>query len=325
MKTSTLLTMVTLSASCFAAPVHTATDSTSANSLAERANAAPVAPAAPDVAVTDDNRPQQWQFIALPKSRHLERSFTGQNEHPDRPETRPQERLHDCIAIPANRLISRSPAFCKKSVFRLQGCVSRSRARSRREQRTVVDARRVAGTGLRRRDVDHAPDRRQLRAGSGGMSGKSRLTPGSSPGSCSSEPRAAADWIHRSPHSGGASGIERIEAFFHHAGYAMHRHDTYAIGRTLAGVQSFRYRGSMRNSLPGGTMVLHPDEPHDGQAGTRDGFHYRMIYVDPALFQQALGGKPLPFLEGGLSNDPRLFAAQIVSKRNFEALKFFIR
>ncbi len=81
MKTSTLLTMVTLSASCFAAPVHTAPDGTNASTLAERANAAPVAPAAPDVAATDDNRPQQWQHIALPKSRHLERSFTGQNEH----------------------------------------------------------------------------------------------------------------------------------------------------------------------------------------------------------------------------------------------------
>ncbi|MFM0502251.1 AraC family transcriptional regulator [Paraburkholderia caffeinilytica] len=137
------------------------------------------------------------------------------------------------------------------------------------------------------------------------MSGKQVLTLRS----LSSDPKPAADWIRRSPHSGGTSGIERIEAFFHHAGYAMHRHDTYAIGRTLAGVQSFRYRGSTRNSLPGGTMVLHPDEPHDGQAGTRDGFHYRMIYVDPALFQQALGGKPLPFIEGGLSNDPRLFAA----------------
>ncbi|WP_176060862.1 hypothetical protein [Paraburkholderia sp. BCC1876] len=81
MKTSTLLTMVTLSASCFAAPVHTARDGTDASGLAERANAAPVAPAAPGVAATDDTRPQQWQHIALPKSRHLERSFTGQNEH----------------------------------------------------------------------------------------------------------------------------------------------------------------------------------------------------------------------------------------------------
>jgi hypothetical protein len=70
MKTSTLLTMVTLSASCFAAPVHTAPDSTNASALAERA----------DVAATDDTSPQQWQHIALPKSRHLERSFMGQNE-----------------------------------------------------------------------------------------------------------------------------------------------------------------------------------------------------------------------------------------------------
>ena len=59
MKTSTLLTMVTLSASCFAAPVHTAPDGMPANALAETANAAPVAPPAPEVAVTDENRPQE--------------------------------------------------------------------------------------------------------------------------------------------------------------------------------------------------------------------------------------------------------------------------
>ncbi|MCO4877898.1 AraC family transcriptional regulator [Paraburkholderia caribensis] len=114
------------------------------------------------------------------------------------------------------------------------------------------------------------------------------------------------DWIRRAP---ARDGVERIEAFFQHNGYALHRHDTYAIGCTLAGVQSFHYRRSVRNSLPGGTMVLHPDEAHDGQAGTAEGFRYRMIYVEPALFQAALGGKPLPFIEGGLSDDPRLAAA----------------
>ena len=81
MKTSTLLTMVTLSASCFAGPVHTASDGTNASSLAERADAAPVAPPAPDVPAAGDIRPQQWQHMALTKSRHLERSFTGQHEH----------------------------------------------------------------------------------------------------------------------------------------------------------------------------------------------------------------------------------------------------
>lgn len=114
------------------------------------------------------------------------------------------------------------------------------------------------------------------------------------------------DWLHRAPHT---SGLERIEAYFSGHGYDLHRHDTYAIGRTLAGVQSFQYRGEWRHSLPGGTMVLHPDEVHDGEAGTDDGFKYRMMYIEPALIQQMLGGKPLPFIKTGLSNDPRLYAA----------------
>lgn len=103
-------------------------------------------------------------------------------------------------------------------------------------------------------------------------------------------------------------GIERIEAWFQGNAYAMHRHDTYAIGRTLAGVQRFNYRCSRRDSLPGNTLVLHPDEVHDGQAGTGEGFRYRMIYIEPALFQDVLGGRALPFLEGGVTTDPRIDA-----------------
>ena len=80
MKTSTLLVMVTLSASCFAAPVHTALDST-AGLAADLSNAAPVAPAAPDFAAPDNAKPQHWEHIALPKSRHLERGFMSQDEH----------------------------------------------------------------------------------------------------------------------------------------------------------------------------------------------------------------------------------------------------
>lgn len=114
------------------------------------------------------------------------------------------------------------------------------------------------------------------------------------------------DWIQS---AASANKFVRIEAFISGHGYDMHRHDTYAIGRTLSGVQSFRYRGQERHSLPGGTMVLHPDEAHDGQAGTEAGFQYRMLYIEPALIQQILGGKPLPFVKNGLSRDPRLYAA----------------
>lgn len=115
-----------------------------------------------------------------------------------------------------------------------------------------------------------------------------------------------ADWVIRNAQPG---SIERIEAWFGSHGYDPHRHDTYSIGRTLAGVQSFHYKGSLRHGLPGNTLVLHPDELHDGMAGTEAGFRYRMAYVDPALLQNVLGGEPLPFIAGGLSNDPRLYQA----------------
>ena len=117
---------------------------------------------------------------------------------------------------------------------------------------------------------------------------------------------ARQDWVRCAEP---VKGMTRIEAWFSGKAYAMHRHDTYAIGRTLAGVQRFSYRRSLRNSLPGNTMVLHPDEAHDGQAGTMEGFRYRMVYIEPALFQDVLGGRALPFLEGGISTDPRLAAA----------------
>ncbi len=112
------------------------------------------------------------------------------------------------------------------------------------------------------------------------------------------------NWVYQA-----RGNIHRIEACFAGAAYAPHRHDTYAIGITLAGVQSFDYRGETRHSLPGGMVVLHPDELHDGRAGTDAGFRYRTIYIEPVLIQDRLGGKPLPFVKGGTSSDPRLFDA----------------
>jgi AraC-like DNA-binding protein len=114
------------------------------------------------------------------------------------------------------------------------------------------------------------------------------------------------DWVQRAEPT---EGIERIEAFFGGKAYGLHRHDTYAIGRTLAGVQSFNYRRGLCHSVAGHTMVLHPDEPHDGQAGTGEGFRYRMLYVDPALIQAILGGRALPFVDGGVTTDPRVSRA----------------
>lgn len=93
-----------------------------------------------------------------------------------------------------------------------------------------------------------------------------------------------------------APGLERLQAAFSGRPFAPHRHDTYAIGLTTAGVQAFRYRGRGWVCRPGELHVLHPDELHDGRAATDGGFAYRMLYLDPARVQQALGGRALPFV-----------------------------
>jgi AraC-like DNA-binding protein len=61
-------------------------------------------------------------------------------------------------------------------------------------------------------------------------------------------------------------------------------------------VQTFRYRGTRRVSLPGQLVILHPDKTHDGAAGTDDGFGYRALYLAPELVRDALDGCALPFV-----------------------------
>lgn len=108
-------------------------------------------------------------------------------------------------------------------------------------------------------------------------------------------------WLFRAP-----GPLDRVEAHFTGAAFAPHRHDTYAIGFTIAGVQQFDYRGATRNSLPGGIVVLHPDEQHDGRAGDERAFRYRSLYLAPADVQAMTGGGALPFVEGGISDSPLL-------------------
>jgi AraC-like DNA-binding protein len=100
-----------------------------------------------------------------------------------------------------------------------------------------------------------------------------------------------------------------MEAYFSGIGFAPHRHDTYAIAMTLSGIQSFSYRGASRYSEPGHCVILHPNEVHDGQAGTDLGFRYRVAYIEPVKIQSVLGGRALPFLENGVSSDAMLYEA----------------
>lgn len=111
-----------------------------------------------------------------------------------------------------------------------------------------------------------------------------------------------------------------MEAYFSGHAFDPHRHDTYAIGFTLHGVQSFRYRGSAENSVAGQVFVLHPDELHDGHAGTPGGFRYRIAYIEPQLIQQALGeGRALPFVRDTVSHNGRLQAVLHAAFENLDA------
>lgn len=115
--------------------------------------------------------------------------------------------------------------------------------------------------------------------------------------------RRSRDRIRIAP---GAAGIERLEAHLHGQAFSPHRHDTYAIGITLSGIQSFRFRGEQWHCLPGQCHILHPDELHDGGAGTEEGFGYRIVYIDPSLVQEALRGQPLPFVAHPVLDAARL-------------------
>jgi AraC-like DNA-binding protein len=121
----------------------------------------------------------------------------------------------------------------------------------------------------------------------------------------------AEDRVHASTPGG---GVELFRAWFGGRAFAKHRHDTYAIGVTDAGVQTFDYRGRVEYSTPGQVVVLHPDEAHDGRAGTEAGFGYRIVYVEPARIAaavRALRGRPapLPFVRAPVSTNATLARA----------------
>jgi AraC-like DNA-binding protein len=112
---------------------------------------------------------------------------------------------------------------------------------------------------------------------------------------------------------GPIDGVELMRARLAR-GFAPHRHDTYGIAVTELGVQTFDYRGRVERSLPGQVTVLHPDERHDGRAGTEAGFGYRIVYVAPrhiGAAVQTLVGRPiaLPFVRDPVATSPGLASA----------------
>jgi len=124
------------------------------------------------------------------------------------------------------------------------------------------------------------------------------------------------DWVRAGT---SRPGFERVEASFDRTAFAPHRHDSYAIGVTVRGVQSFGYRGTTQHSLGGCAFVIHPDETHDGRPGTADGYAYRIIYVAPHLIAEALPSRRLPFWREAVTQDARLRGAVLAALNESDA------
>jgi AraC-like DNA-binding protein len=102
-------------------------------------------------------------------------------------------------------------------------------------------------------------------------------------------------------------------AHFERHVYHRHSHDSYSLGVTDAGAQSFTCRGAAHTSAAGMAMAFNPDDPHDGQATDGDGFTYRMIHIGPGLVSRVLAeaaGRPvgLPLFADPVLTDPVLAA-----------------
>ena len=107
--------------------------------------------------------------------------------------------------------------------------------------------------------------------------------------------------------------LEAMHAHFERHVYHRHSHDTYSLGVTDVGAQSFTCRGAAHTSAAGMVMAFNPDDPHDGQATDGDGFTYRMIHIGPELVSRVLAdatGRParLPLFAEPVLSDPALAA-----------------
>lgn len=94
-----------------------------------------------------------------------------------------------------------------------------------------------------------------------------------------------ANWARFTP--GVLSGVTRVQAGFKDHVFERHSHATFSLGVTCSGVQMFQCRGERHASLRGHVMLFNPDEPHDGQSGTAEGFTYTIVHLEPHVLDLA--------------------------------------
>src|SRR3954471_15067631 len=87
----------------------------------------------------------------------------------------------------------------------------------------------------------------------------------------------ASDWVDYSPRR--VLGCTLMRAHFDVHRFERHSHESYSIGLTTSGVQSFHCGGTLHSSLPGDLILFNPDQAHDGSKGAPEGFAYTILHL----------------------------------------------
>ncbi|WP_030163228.1 helix-turn-helix transcriptional regulator [Spirillospora albida] len=86
--------------------------------------------------------------------------------------------------------------------------------------------------------------------------------------------------------------LDLLSARFDSRHYAPHVHDEYAIGVTVRGTETMRYRGERVYSGAGSVVVVEPGETHTGGPADPQGFEYLCFYPGADLLGSVDGREP---------------------------------
>jgi AraC-like DNA-binding protein len=107
----------------------------------------------------------------------------------------------------------------------------------------------------------------------------------------------------------GVPGVDLLRARYVTHRYTRHAHETFTFALIESGIEEFSYGGSLLRAGAGGVALLNPDMVHTGQAGTPDGWAYRVLYPDPALVAGVAADlgwrRGTPFFPETVVYDPR--------------------
>jgi AraC-like DNA-binding protein len=92
----------------------------------------------------------------------------------------------------------------------------------------------------------------------------------------------------------GVPGVDLLRARYVTHRYTRHAHETFTFALIESGIEEFSYGGSLFRAGAGGVALLNPDMVHTGQAGSPDGWAYRVLYPDPALVAGVAAGLGWP-------------------------------